>query len=231
MSTRGHHGVMLAAAGYPVFSRLNFPGADGSTTITDETGIPWAAVGNAQIDTSLGYNTCLFDGAGDYIKTTATANIVGGPFCLEQWIYMLAAPSASAIMFCQDDGTNNSQNFQVVISTGRVLSFTGWSGGSRGSYWTVATGSNLIPTGALCHYAIDFDGVHTRLFIGGTMRGDATNVMWEGSVLPLTIGSLLDGPNDESAFAKFNGHIVSSRVTLASRYTANFTPPSPPLSE
>lgn len=217
-----------------VFSLLNMPGADGSTSVTDETGIPWIVAGNTQIDTSLGYNSLLFDGAGDYIRTTSTRNIVGSAFCLEQWLYMTAAPSgSSAYIICQDDGTNDGQNFQFYISTGRVLNFVGWSTSARGSFWAADSGATLVPLNTLVHVAADYDAhpttPKTRLFIAGSLVGERAGTHWAGATLPVAIGSFIEGPNDESAFAKYNGHIVSSRISKLSLYTASFTPPSPPL--
>lgn len=73
--------VMMAAGGAPVSpyrSRLQFGGADGSTTFTDDTGKIWTAFGNAQIDTSLGDQRGLFDGSGDYITTPDSADLAFG---------------------------------------------------------------------------------------------------------------------------------------------------------
>jgi hypothetical protein len=59
-------------------SHLQFSGADGSTNFTDDTGKTWTAGGNAQIDTSLGDQRGLFDGAGDYISTPSHVDLTFG---------------------------------------------------------------------------------------------------------------------------------------------------------
>lgn len=65
-----HHGLLLAGTTAITYrSRLQFGGADASTTFTDDTGKTWTAFGNAQIDTALGDQRGLFDGASDYITT------------------------------------------------------------------------------------------------------------------------------------------------------------------
>ncbi|HWU70588.1 MAG TPA: hypothetical protein VN017_04465, partial [Pseudoxanthomonas sp.] len=121
-------------------------GADASTTFTDDKGLTWAANGNAQIDTSLGYNTGLFDGAGDYLTTAATVNLLATPFCVEDWLYMVAAPTVNAaILFAQDDGaTNAKNNLRFYIDTGRKLSFVGWGSSSYSSFWIIDSGANLV---------------------------------------------------------------------------------------
>lgn len=59
----------------PYRSRLQFGGADGSTTFTDDTGKVWTANGSAQIDTSLGDQRGLFVAPGSYITTPDSADL------------------------------------------------------------------------------------------------------------------------------------------------------------
>lgn len=212
-----------------VVSLLLFMGVDGITKFYDAKGYEWSAFGNAKIDTSLGFNTGYFDGTGDYIRAPTSLNLVGSPFCLELWLNLQATPSATAYLLMQDDGANGNQNFLFSISTGRVLAFTGFSTSARASFWTVDSGSTLVPTGVFQHLCVDYDGTHTRLFIHGVKCGDVTSTHWAGSAMQLAFGSFTDGPNDELAYAKFNGYVRCSRVTAASRYTADFVPPPAPF--
>lgn len=63
-------GLGLAGQDSGVRSQLDFGGADGSTVFTDQNpSIIWTPGGTAQIDTSLGDQRGLFDGAGAYIST------------------------------------------------------------------------------------------------------------------------------------------------------------------
>lgn len=62
----------------PYRTRLQFGGADGSTTFTDDTGKVWTANGSAQIDTSLGDQRGLFIAPGSYITTPAAASLILG---------------------------------------------------------------------------------------------------------------------------------------------------------
>src|SRR5688572_4523977 len=70
-----------------VFSLLNAVGADGSTSIIDEKSLIWTPSGDAQIDTSLGYNSILFDG-NDLISTPhASGWNLAIIWTVELWIY------------------------------------------------------------------------------------------------------------------------------------------------
>jgi hypothetical protein len=104
-------------AGYR--SRLQFGGADASTTFTDDTGKTWTAFGNAQIDTSLGDQRGLFDGNGDYIKTPTHADLVFGV-------------SDFKIAFTMR--FNSKTGFQTICSKG-------YTGLSTALGWLVQTGN------------------------------------------------------------------------------------------
>lgn len=111
-----HHGLLLGSAGAITYrSRLQFGGADASTTFTDDTGKTWAAFGNAQIDTSLGDQRGLFDGSGDYITTPNHADLVFGS-------------GDFRIVFGQR--YNSKSGFQTIISkgyaSGQSPTNTGW---------------------------------------------------------------------------------------------------------
>lgn len=104
--------------GYGGISRLQFGGADGSTTFTDDNGRIWTAFGNAQIDTSLGDQRGLFDGNGDYITTPSNAN--------------LDLPGDFTIKFTKR--FNDKSGFQTIAQRG-------YSTGSSGTGWLIQTGN------------------------------------------------------------------------------------------
>src|SRR3990167_7740340 len=69
---------------------LHMDGADASTTFTDETGKTVTANGNAQIDTAqskFGGAAALFDGAGDYLTVSGSADwdLGTGDFTIDFW--------------------------------------------------------------------------------------------------------------------------------------------------
>lgn len=100
-------------------SRLQFGGADASTTFTDDTSKTWTAFGNAQIDTSLGDQRGLFDGSGDYITTPNHADLVFGSNNFKiSFIHRLASKTG----------------FQTIASKGYVNRTTGTG-------WIVQTGN------------------------------------------------------------------------------------------
>lgn len=132
-------------------SRLQFGGADASTTFTDDTGKPWAAFGNAQIDTSLGDQRGFFDGSGDYITTAHHADLIlSGEFEI-----------SFGMRF------NNKAGYQTVMGKGYTpqtpgswLLQTGNGDGLLNFYYLSASsgGVNLVATesGVTCNNGQDY---------------------------------------------------------------------------
>jgi hypothetical protein len=115
--------VLLALGGSSTVSyrsRLQFGGADASTTFTDDTGKTWTAFGNAQIDTSLGDQRGLFDGSGDYITTPNHTDLVFGT---GDFIIRFTAR------------WNSKTGFQTLASKGYSSGITANAG------WIIQTGS------------------------------------------------------------------------------------------
>lgn len=98
---------------------LPMTGPNGSTTITDTTGnFPWAAFGNAQIQS----NALVLDGSGDYVRTDADSRLriaPGDNFSVKFDMKMAAADSSGyKIVFDQLNTSVPAWTWQVYIYNG-----------------------------------------------------------------------------------------------------------------
>ena len=237
----GHHGLLLGggASGVdPYFASvvalLNMAGADASTTFTDSTGLRvWTPAGNAQIDTSNGYNAAQFDGTGDYITTpyvTSAFDWWTGDFCIEAWVLASSwttwgytdGSARPAMIGCADPATTTAYWAFGPTAAG-VLQFNYFNGA------TFAHTGGSVPTGTLTHIAFTHSAatnlqylsvagttVTNSVAVSGTPQSSAT------SPVKLTLGMI----NNRS----INGFVKALRITKATRgYTSNFTPPAAPF--
>lgn len=108
-----------------VKSQLEFEGADGSTTFTDESGKTWTAHGGAAIDTAdfaVGSASGLFNGSTDYVDTPDHAD------------FSLANTDWTIDFYFKGEGMLFSQMASSGLSTTRSI------GISVGTYMWVAIG-------------------------------------------------------------------------------------------
>lgn len=211
-----------------VVSLLNFPGADGSTTFTDEKGKSWTAYGNAQIDTSLGYNAGLFDGSGDYIQCADHADFEfgAGDFCIEQVVRMTAVAGDIHGLW-QKRGTGFSAGDLIVFVSNGELWVYCYDVDSASNIILKTTGGP-ITDGLTFHWALYRSGTTFRLALNGSIVASTTSsATLTDSAAPVTVGM------DNVSGGRFwlNGRILSSRVTKgATRYGGStFTPPTAPF--
>ena len=90
---------------------LNFEGADASTTMLDDFGNTWSAVGNAQIDTAqfkFGSSSLLLDGNADAVRSTSFTVMGSDSWEISCWFRLNAVPTAG----------NNAHIFVVRNSGG-----------------------------------------------------------------------------------------------------------------
>lgn len=235
MTTRGHHGLLLNAGGgggggdpdfATVISLLNAAGADGSTTITDVKGKTWTPTGDTQIDTSLGYNSILFDGNDRASTPDATDWDFGsGLWTIEIWLY-----------------PNSVTGFQNLIGKRAGFNFAPFTMALDGDKlrtrcsensvaWQVdQTSSIALSNNTLVHVAAVRDTSDVfRQYVGGVQSGTGT---FTGSLMT-NLDSVYIGAQSDSA-GGYTGHIVAVRANKgACRYPGgtSFTPPSPPFPE
>lgn len=204
-----------------VSSLLHFDGSGGSTTFTDQKGLTWSAIGNAQISTAqskFGGSSLLLDGAGDGIQTGATAafDFGTGDFTVEFFLYVIAHTNATAALL--------SSGAASWVTGERVMRF---DTGAKLSLYTYEIGNIIgvtsFPTGAWKHVALCRSGTTMRLFYDGAVDATATiggAVNFNTSSKTLIGNSVFDG-------LSLNGYVEEFRATKGvARYTSAFTPPT-----
>lgn len=204
-----------------VVSLLNFPGADGSTAIIDETGMVWSVQGNAQIDTSLGYNACQFDGSGDWLGSgsTAAANPTGVPYCIEAIIIPNPSGRTQVIANSRDGYGNGAWFFCVGFSNKLVI--LSWD--NSGSYNEIVCGT-VLSAGTQYHVAAVKVGTTWTVYLDGISDGSGS--------LPDSFSNhgIRIGFHNSANHHDFHGHMRAVRITKGvARYTSSFTPPTAPF--
>ena len=197
---------------------LHGDGANGSTTITDNSPTPKTvtAAGNAQISTAqskFGSSSVRFFGG----RLVAPVIDLRSDFTLETWAYA-DNPSGGVRAVA-----GNWKNEQLLLVQ---------SGANLELYWfPFSAGSPLITSAGLVagqwqHLACTRQGTTFRVFISGSVVGTATNSQTaSASTASFLVGSYPAA--DGSSTGPYSGHLDDFRLTVGiARYTANFTPPA-----
>ena len=162
-----------------------------------------------------------FDGTSDYFTLGAQAafSFGTGDFTIEGWFF-INVNGTHAIIDFRPTSTNGAYILLAVNTSNQPYLYANSS--------QVITGSALT-LNAWHHFALTRSGTSTKLFIDGTQSGstytDSTNYT-VGASRPM-IGSLGFNPG---AGADLNGYLSNLRILKGTAlYTANFTPPTSPL--
>lgn len=215
-----------------VITALSFPGADGSTTITDGKSRAWTAVGNAQIDNSLGYNTLLLDGSGDHITATKDADFDWyaydytieawvNPVDLATWSYDVTGITCPVMIGWRDvAGSESAWDFGPIANGALVF-----------RYYTTASQSIITPAGlitnnALVHIAMSKVGTSIKLSVAGVIQQTATRA--GTSLISVSRPIVIGQGNNRSLNGRIKGILITKGV---GKYMANFTPPPAPFGE
>lgn len=219
---------MMASAGSgadpyysSVTSLLLFGGADGSTTFTDEKGITWTANGNAQIDTSLGYNVGLFDGAGDYLSAASSAAFGFGDadYTVDALVVVDNVDAYQALFDNRGGGEGiGLYAFGQNVGAGEDYAKMLLANNSA----IIARASSNTPVDTLVHVALARSSGVVKGFLAGVEKFSVTDSRTLASSTPAVIGA-----NYLGSAGFFSGKIKAHRVTNGvCRWTSGFTPPT-----
>ena len=164
-----------------------------------------------------------FDGSGDYLSLADNAAFQygTGDFTIEFWFYMSATAGSGNYYVLYDGRPSSTSGAYVNIAINNATPESYVSGS------TVITGSALSAN-TWYHFAYARSGTSTKMFVNGTQVGstytDTTNYV-NGTARPVI------GTNGFSVgTSNFNGYFSNYRVVKGTAvYTANFTPPTAPL--
>lgn len=210
---------------WPNTSVLNFSGADGSTTFTDETGKVWSPFGNVKLSTSDllaggGPSVAAFDGSGDYISSPDSDDwfFGNGEFTVEFWFKRTSAGGDHCILSSVSD-TPSYQGIQIYLgSTGVYVA--GFNSGAGVTLYPAATIDTLYH-----HYAVSQDATTLRVFQDGVLKGSRAKIIFGDPISTANIGIDWDKTGGSAT-----GRMAGFKATKGlARYTADFTPPSWPF--
>jgi len=220
--------VVVDEAGFPywdhVTSQLNFIGADGATTTTDDKGAAWTFHGNAQIDTAQSVNgtsSLFLDGTGDYISTPDASWLDTNVAALTMELFFRTA-SSKLHALASKRGVGTVDFSLYVLADGRVQ-FAAYR--SPSAVVTLVSSTAVAP-GAFHHVEVVKNGTAWYLFLDGHLEASAaqSNTPQDG-VNDLTIGR-----EPFNTGRDFHGWIGGWRRTNGvALHTADFTPPPAPF--
>lgn len=212
-----------------------FNGTDGATSYTEESSSARAATfqGNAQLSTAqqkFGSASLLLDGTDDYISFADHADwtLGSGDFTIEAWLRPDSPFSASDsdIFAAHYSATANQRGWLFCINaSGNGCRFEYSTDGS--ALTTVSRSSIALVAAEWTHIAVCRSGNNLRMFINGVQNGttaDVTGVTIFNSTEVLSIGTI-----PGTTTRDFDGYIDELRITLAARYTTDFTPRTLPF--
>lgn len=194
---------------------LRMDGVDGSTTFTDSSGAPIAAVamGNAKISTAksvFGGASGFFDGSANTlldVSSPALSFASGDGFCIEGWMF----PSAITAYAYLCGSRTESENVQLCrVESGQVISAL--SGGD-------VLVSAAVPRSAWGHFALVRASGTLSFYYNGVLQASKASAT-AFAVTAIGAGYAIPGSQ----------YIDDLRITKGvARYTANFTPPTAPF--
>jgi hypothetical protein len=181
--------------------------------VTVRPAIPFTA--NSSYST---YGSTYFDGTGDYLTVAANAAFTYGTsnFTIEGWHYLTAASNVTKYLF--DQRVSGQGLFPAIyISSGSYIVYIN-SG--------VALTAGVVVPNVWVHWALVKNSSTTTLYINGTSAGSFADTNNYSTTALFRIGSewSLSGSFD------WQGYMSDLRVVKGTAlYTANFTPPTSPL--
>lgn len=224
----------------PYFSNVSLllkaDGANGSTTFTDSSANSFAIsrTGNTVVSTAqskFGGSSTYFDGNGDYLSVSSSANLEfgSGNYTIEMWINPAGGLSNNAQKFL----FGKRQSLSVYGGVIGFLDFNSSLNAYRAYYYVTVNGTTwvisaatgyIIPANTWTHLAFVRNGNTFTVFVNGNSAasGIASGTIPSNSQ-PFVIGSTSSANPGVNGYA---GYIDDLRVTKGiARYTANFTPP------
>ena len=195
--------------------------ADASTTFSDYYGNTWTAGGNAQV-TSLnpwktGEKSILFDGSGDYIKTTGV-NLTGNNWTVH---FRERFDNVNTVKALLKGLTTYSIQLQLNAD-GKL----GLYNSSNGTSWNMPDGNGVIGTTVLqANQWYDFEVNYSstagyKIFINGNMDINYANTTKTYNSGGLYLGTWKDGSTYPTAGAISDIYIDNTQTL----HTANFSP-------
>ena len=167
------------------------------------------------------YYSAYFDGTGDYLSLSTIQNFGTADFTVEAWVYLTAVNTNG--IYASTGGTGKSRLYTHITNTGSKLQAT--LRNSDGTNEVDYTGSTTINLNTWYHVAIVRYNNTLYLYVNGVSDMTPTPVTQN-----LSTNDSFSTVGSANATRLFNGYMSNLRVVAGTAvYTANFTPPTSPL--
>lgn len=174
--------------------------------------------GPAAYSTSVNGGSAYFTGTGNYLSAPLDSiNIRTTAFTVEGWCAL--ATATNFIFFCASSSASPGISLYLQEYSGAVLLGDGVAN-------NISFSPSLLPLNQWFHCAVTFDGTTYRVFINGTLVGSSTTLLSNIVLLSTQVGARTAVAPVGAAI----GYISNFRVVKGTAvYTANFAPPTAPL--
>ena len=160
-----------------------------------------------------------FDGSGDYLSVANSTflQLSNADWTIECWVYVTSTTGNQRIISQSD----SNYEFAFYMASGSLTAYSFQSAGTQ----NFAISMGTLVANQWYHIAATRSGSTIRAFVNGIQTGSAT---FSGTIDTRTggwkIGSSYTGTEN------FSGYISNARIVKGTAvYTANFTPPTSPL--
>ena len=197
-----------------------------SITVNGNTSTkPFGPYGNLKYAAADHGGSVYFDGSGDKLTITGTyANFGTNPFTVEAWVY----PTTANGPIFTTHRVNEASGFYFSLSTTNNTMIHGRYHGSNAS---TSSSANAVKLNQWNHFAWCREGTgsnQTRMFANGKVVATYTDDQDYSSA---PYGPYVGGYDAGGPQYDVNGNIADLRVVSGTAlYTADFTPPTAPLS-
>ena len=165
--------------------------------------------------------SAYFDGTGDYftVADNAALDFGTGDFTVEGWFYFNALSNQPMLFFKFTGGVG-----WFLQASASVIYF-GYGANTASQYWAFST---TLVTGTWYHLAVTRVGSTLSIYINGTKN--STTLAGANSSYDNAADFVIASYRPNSTALDLNGYISDFRVVKGTAvYTANFTPPTAPL--
>jgi len=160
-----------------------------------------------------------FDGTGGNFLLTTTTSIQGSDFTIEGWFYTTNVGSSKVITSNYQNSTNG---WSIQLNTSNIIT------ASLSGDGVDITGSTVASINTWYHFALCGLSGSIKLYLNGVQEGSTFS---GATTLNSTQGTTVGGLRYlGSNYDPFYGYISNVRIVKGTAvYTANFTPPTTPL--
>lgn len=172
-----------------------------------------------------------FDGTGDYLTVpdNAAFDLGSGDFTIEAWLYITSGNSTGiggAGWISQwSSGTTQAWYFGTTSGNTFVLGYT-----TNGTTVQIISSGYVVTTSLnqWVHFAVSKSGTSVKLFVNGVQTGSTGTL--SGTIYNSSDAITLGFNQGAGSGWELFGYMSNARVVKGSAvYTANFTPPTAPL--